>query len=431
MTRKQLFGGGGVVLSLVLAGPMAVVWAEEAPPASASAGPSDVWASWLEGDYATGDWGGLRPELDDKGVTVGASAILDWSKNVRGGIDTANSAFRSFLDLNVTLDLGKLVGIEGGTLFVDAYTFNGRSGSERLVGDAQGFDNIDSDRRAQIGEVWYEQKLAGDKLRIKAGKIDANAEFAYANNGCRYLECAFLNSSPGMSPTILGMPTYPDPAMGVVVFVYPVEWLQAGVGVFDGAGQEGHRTGLRGPDTLFGSPADLFFIGELGVLWSLEGETLPGRLGLGGWGHTGTFDRFDGATASGTQGFFVTVAQTLWRENPQDAEDGQGVAAFAQYGWADPQVSEMDHHLGAGVEWTGALPGRDADVAGLMVSWVHFSQAPGAGLVDEGEMVVELVYKARITPWMSLQPDVQYITNPGGAGLADALVFTLRAEVGF
>jgi carbohydrate-selective porin OprB len=42
-----------------------------------------------------------------------------------------------------------------------------------------------------------------------------------------------------------------------------------------------------------------------------------------------------------------------------------------------------------------------------------------------------LFYKAQILPWVSVKPDLQYITNPGGTGLDDALVGTVRAEIDF
>lgn len=94
-------------------------------------------------------------------------------------------------------------------------------------------------------------------------------------------------------------------------------------------------------------------------------------------------------------------------------------------------MSEVEHHVGLGAQWTGALPGRDDDVAGLMASYVHFSDEPGAGFIDDGELAVELFYKAQVTPWFSLKPDLQYIANPGGIGLDDAWVGTLRAELAF
>src|SRR5204862_431765 len=111
---------------------------------------------------------------------------------------------------------------------------------------------------------------------------DANADIAYVEYGLR-----FVSSSFGHSPTILGMPSYPDPSYGASLFLRPGEGWYAGAGVYDGAAQAGVRTGQSGPGTLFGSPSDLFLIGEAGRKW--DGEVLPGRAGIGAWRHTGDF----------------------------------------------------------------------------------------------------------------------------------------------
>ena len=107
-------------------------------------------------------------------------------------------------------------------------------------------------------------------------------------------------------------------------------------------------------------------IGEAGVTWAIgDKNELPGRLGLGGWGHTGRFATFSGRTDDGISGFYLVCDQTLWRENPEDDEDGQGIGLFFQYGSIDLDVSDVEQHVGFGFVWTGLLPGRDDDVAGV------------------------------------------------------------------
>ncbi len=52
--------------------------------------------------------------------------------------------------------------------------------------------------------------------------------------------------------------------------------------------------------------------------------------------------------------------------------------------------------------------------------------------VPDYEAVLELTYRAQITPWFALQPDVQWIIHPGGStAIDDALVIGLRAAVSF
>lgn len=382
--------------------------------------PADQW------QHATDDWLGHRPELDDRGVIFEASITTDWSKNLRGGMNTEGGTFRHLFNANLTLDTERLMGWEGGTFFLNFQNHHGPDGSADDVGDAQAFSNIDADGRTEIAELWFEQVTSDGVIRLKIGKVEANSEFAYVDNGGE-----FINSSMGFSPTVFVLPTYPDPAMSVNLFVYPTDGFYAGAGLYDGSLNEGVPTGSRGPKTFFQHPADLFVIGEAGVTWGEQGERLPGRLAAGGWWHTGTFTRFDGLTDEETGGFYILLDQTIWLENPSDPDDEQGIGMFLQYGYADADVSMIEHHAGGGFAWTGPLPSRDDDVLGAGVSFVRFTDEPGAGLMDDSETAFELFYKAQILPWVSVKPDLQYITNPGGTGLDDALVATIRIEADF
>ena len=379
-----------------------------------------------EWQHLTDDWGGARPWLDDHGFVIESSLTFDWSSNWHGGANTNGSSFRHLFLFDITIDTERLFGLPGGTVFMDFMNQNGEDGSQD-TGDFQAYSNIDADGRTQIAELWYEHVFLDGKLRVKVGKVEANAEFAYTDNGGE-----FLNSSMGFSPTIFVLPTYPDPSMAIVVFAYPTDNLYAGVGIFDGAAVEDFMTGTRGPSTFFeSSPADMFVIGEAGITWQW-GEGLAGRLAAGGWGHNGSFERFDGTgNESGTAGFYFLADQTLWREDPSDEDNEQGIGVFLQFGWADGDVSEAELHFGCGVNWIGPIPTRDDDAAGVGITWVKFTDDDGAGFTDDSETAIEVFYKLQVMQWASVKPDIQYILTPGGADLNDALVGTLRVEFVF
>ncbi len=415
-------------LCVVLSGYTSAVADEAAaPPEKGWMHLGDGLHRWLRSvpEHGLGDWIGVRSTLAEYGISLEGALIADWASNWHGGTNTNGSSFQNLFIIDLSFDTEVLFGLEGGTIFVEFYNQNGEDPAVDS-GDFQGHTNIAADGRTEIAELWYEQFLANGMIRVKVGKVEANAEFAYVDNGGE-----FINSSMGFSPTIFILPTYPDPAMSVNVFVYPNDNLYMGVGVFDGALQEGKSTGMLGPKTFFDDPSDLFVIGEAGFLWAAGGGELPGRFAVGAWGHTGTFTRFDGGTKEGTTGFYLLVDQTLWNENPGDEEDGQGIGMFFQYGYANPDVSSAEHHVGIGAVWAGALPGRNDDIMGIGATYVRFSDEPGAGFTDEGETTLELFYKVQVLPWASIKPDLQYIFNPGGVDLKDALAGTLRVEVAF
>lgn len=368
------------------------------------------------------DANGWRESLEEAGILIDGRFVLDSSWVTSGGADRGN-ATRYYVHAGFRFDLERLVDWPGGTLFASFESKNGRDGSE-LAGDLQAFSNIDGPDFTQISEVWWEQYVLDEAVRFKIGKVDANSEFATVDYGGD-----FLNSSMGYSPTIFTLPSYPDPATSVNVFVHPAPNAYLGVGYYDGAGQEGVRTGGRGPSTFFGEPSDGFWIAEAGVRWN-EGDTNPGRVAAGFWAHTGTFDRFDGGTESGTEGWYLTLDQFVWREHPEEADDEQGIAAFAQWGLADGDVSEIDTHLGGGVVWRGAIVTRDDDTLGLGGSWAGLTSEPGAGFTEDGELAFELFYRALVLPSVAVQPVVHYIVDPGGDRTQDhAFIASIRLDI--
>ncbi|MHC4994067.1 MAG: carbohydrate porin [Planctomycetota bacterium] len=326
-----------------------------------------------------------------KGVTFSATLIADGSSNFHGGLNTSGSTIRHLFDANLTFDLHTLAGLEGATLFIDFYTQEGDDASANDVGDFQAFSNIDADDVTQVAEFWWLQQIS-DSLSIKIGKMDANVDFNITDHGGE-----FISSSPGFSPTIQSFVSYPDTAMGVVILYQPAPDWYTHFGLYDGSIQESVPTGKLGPKSAFHNPADLFLIGEVGRTWD------GGRLGVGAWAHTGTFDRFDGGTEDGAEGFYLTYDQTLWKENPNDDEDEQGIGMFMQYGWADADVSDAEHHIGAGLQWVGPLNGRDDDVTGVMVSHVLFTDETGAGYADDSETAVEAFYKIQFNEYLSIR----------------------------
>jgi porin len=397
--------------------------AAQQPASAETADPGPADPSWS--DHAAGDWYGVRAALLRRGLSIEIELQPDHSTNLSGGL-RRGSVLRRPTSLALSLETEPLLGWRGGRFRVAFQMHGGSDGTEALVGDAQGFDNIDAAPFRQVSELWFEQQLFGGRLRLRLGKLDANGDFAFVEHGSE-----FLNSSAGVSPTILGFPSYPDPAAGANLFLFPGRSLYAGFGAYDGATHEGchGRTGNRGPATLWGEPAAMFLAGEVGLRWKLLGR-FAGRAGAGAWQHTGAFERFEGGRDEGAAGPYVVLDQALWRERV-DPEDEQGLAAFARLGWASRHVSLIDQHVGFGLVWSGAIPGRDRDVLGAMASSARFTDVLAETRLRKREIALEVFYKLQVLAWFGVKSDLQYIANPGAHGARHALVGTVRAQLAF
>jgi porin len=348
-----------------------------------------------------------KHSLDDKGIAGNLTFVNDWSKSFLGRANSAGSINRYSLDVSVTLDTRKSIGWSGGTGFLRLKNHFGDHGGD-YVGDAQGFSNIDDVSRTRLYEFWYAQKFADDRLRFKGGKIDANSDFAVV-----HIAGDFLNSSMGYSPTILALPTYPEPKPGVSIFGIPKQHYQAAAGWF------------RASEDLN------MLILEGGRDWLAAGD-LPGRFSLGMWRLTGPVPCFDGDELGSTQGIYVVTEQSIWRRTRPEPDGSQEVTAFLQYGHANGDVSPFTHHVGGGLVISGLLASRSHDAFGIAVTTVQFTNAPEAGYEHDRELVVETYYKIGLGRFVSLVPDVQFIHNPGGLLTnKDAVVVTPRLNISF
>lgn len=88
-----------------------------------------------------------------------------------------------------------------------------------------------------------------------------------------------------------------------------------------------------------------------------------------------------------------------------------------------------------GVSWQGIVPGRPQDTAGLLAAWNQFGNEPAittsAGV---GEFVFETFYNFQVTPWLGIQPDVQFVNQPSSvpsASVPDAVILTVRVAIAF
>jgi carbohydrate-selective porin OprB len=90
----------------------------------------------------------------------------------------------------------------------------------------------------------------------------------------------------------------------------------------------------------------------------------------------------------------------------------------------------VSQQFGAGAVVRGMIGGREDDAVGIYASLVEFSGDPAAGFTDD-EFSIELFYEHALTPSVTIKPDIQWFSHPGGGATDDALVGTLRCVIAF
>ncbi len=94
----------------------------------------------------------------------------------------------------------------------------------------------------------------------------------------------------------------------------------------------------------------------------------------------------------------------------------------------DTAANPTPSYISGGLVSQGVLPGRPLDLLILGVARTGFSPITQPGLSHEG--VVELGYQIRFNQSFNLQPSLQWILNPGGAGRVPGL-FAAGLQLGF
>ena len=408
--------------------------APDAPPAPATE------TNWLERERLTGDWNGVRTTLEEKGITFDTTLTTYYQHVAHGGLNTHNAhTIIGVNDFELTFDFDAMKLIPGGSLYLWGSNAWGESPSTRgWVGDLFWVNGAEvGDRPIDVHELVYEQALFDDALRLRFGKVcmscyfDTN-EFAYDTTQ------DFLNYGLNNAPNI-PFPAYAFGALGAQVIFKPCEWFYAQVGVAD-ADAEFNETGFQ---TAFHGPDHVFSMYEIG--WTPTFDTprgkLPGHYRLGFWYDPRPKERWSDdlggvrrtvPVKSGDFGFYVNLDQGIYRENPTDEDDEQGLGLFFRYSYAGADVNLIEHFWSVGFQYEGLIPTRDEDVWGFGVAQgVLSGDLEYTGVSPHRETVLETYYRIQATKWMTISPDFQWILRPGGLDGPDAFVAGLRVQVSF
>ena len=425
------------------------------------------WSGWpFDSSGASGDWLGARDSLQDNGIYVEGVYTSFMEYNFEGGSDTG--FFGGGLgSASVTIDTEKLFAHPDGIFFINYQTWSwynhafDNTGSFDPTSNYTGSNGNFPDAASvnQISQLYYSQHLFDDLLNVAFGKQDANNIFSNIPGSG-----GFLYSGAGYTSTLNPFfTTFPQEATALTMIVNVTDDLVGSFGWFDGSygglnatrnsiGQPIYtpapRPGGRGPATFFDNQGHWFLISEWAMNWQLGETQLPGAVSAGGWLQTGrsltggTLE--DGPGVEDVPGAYLSLNQTLWAPNSTFASQGGGLIAFGQFGWSDPKKNPVQWSLMGGLSATGVIPGRPMDAMGLMGMWTAFSDNPGTwqsttpaggpGPAGGAESAIEAFYRVQLTPWLSMQPGVQFLGTPSGgdpAQLNDALVGYVMVELIF
>lgn len=424
---------------------------------------------WWNGEYGSGDWWGGRHILNDEGVEITASYLNNIAGNVTGG-KTKGFTYTDNFSFGANLHMDKLVGWQGATITVSGLNRDGTSLSQRNIGNQFTVQQDYGGSAVMFYALYLEQKLLDDKVTVKVGRFATGDDFAstpiywlYMNNG--------IDGNPQALPVNSNFSAYPWAVWAAKIRIDPTPEFNANFGAYQVSDRIFNRN-YHGLDWSIRPNDGIMLISQVG--WTPEffkrpvakGDTndakavtdgksvadgkaakdfspvtelkgYPGHYWFGAYWSSWTYGQFgDPDRAKGAYGFYWHADQMVYQEAPGS---DQGLTLWTAFVYSPQQnIAKVPFEANAGVVYKGLIPTRDDDYTVFGIVYGNFSRnyARNQDNMGDGypryELVLEGNYKIQLNKFAFVQPDVQYVINPGGTGnLGNALVLGAQMGVTF
>ena len=384
---------------------------EGAAPAMTASAPG-----WMDRDTLGGDWGGVRPWLKERGITL-QPRLTQFYQGMPSGDGAHGFEYGGKADLLLNADFSKFYFWNGLSLTVHGeYNFgesvNGRGGTLIPVNTALQFPGIEGSDAYDLSAVYFGQKF-GDSVSLIAGKISI-IDYCISKP---FMGGVGVDSFWNLVFTAPPSGTVPAYFLGTILTVR-TEPATFGLWVYD-PNSALNKSGLDDPFedgvTIRGSvsfPVTILGLsGHQGLAASYS--TKDGK----DWETVDDVDVDLSSTSSGTKTDRWYVAYTFdnWlyqsKENPKE-----GFGIFGQFAISDGNPNWLHWLAFGGFGGTGLIPGRPIDNWGIGYYCASFA----SGLKDldppypdiRDEQGLEVFYNYAVTPWLVIGADVQFI-RPG------------------
>lgn len=399
---------------------------------------------------ALGSMWGLRPWLSQYGLSFGLQETSEVLGNVSGGMNRGFD-YDGLTQMALQLDTRRAFGFYGGTLNISALQIHGRNLSADNLGTLQTASGIEADRATRLWELWYDQKfLNEDRLDVKIGQQSIDQEFITSQNAALFVNTMFGWPMVPSADMPSGGPAYPLSALGVRMEGKPTNSLTLLGGLYNGNPTPINSDGSQeanGGGTAFPLDGGVLAIAEIQYAYPAlgsmvdadESEPLARVYKLGIWYDTENFadqelDNTGVSLATSTTGIpqqhhgnysiYAVADQMIWHSK---VDPDRAVNFFTRL-MGTPQTDRnlIDFSANAGFTISEPFLHRDDDTFGIAMGYAHVSSRVAAldqdtiaatntyTPVRSSETFVEATYKYQVTPWWQVQPDLQYVFNPGG-----------------
>jgi porin len=350
--------------------------------------------------------------------------------NTVGGIHDGGTYMNQILgQLHVSTD--KAFGWTGGSIVLEAFYENANSLDTQYVGAEQDPSIIDTSGVAmfRLYQAYYKQDIGNTNLLF--GIYDLETEFGISRPMDIFFNGGYAWNLTLDQSGLNGPSTYPSTSLAFRLRQKFSDYWSIQASVLDGMPDS-----VKDPSAnavIFNKTNGALLIGEVDFT-----PTKTTKIMAGYWDYTGQFDVINQTNADGTQrqgfgsrGGYIGGATRIYSPTTR-----RGLDVFANIGVAGAATNLIDRSLNVGLTYTGLLDARPFDRMGIAAGVVAASPAYKEMQIASGNGVknyetnFELTWRAPITKWLTVQPDVQYWVNPGlTPSVKNDLLFLVHFEI--
>jgi porin len=398
------FISGVLAVGLVL-----LVAGAAAADEDATAGP--FVETWLAVRRPTTSWFGQRERLETWGVTPSLHYGANFHGTVFGGA-RPGKAYAGELGMDLDFDLEKILGAPGLSFHVSGSWATGTDLSDD-VGNFFPVAQFAEGRQARLYTLFLQQALFDQRLDVKVGRFAVGDNFLTAPIGVYMINEAVNPMVVALQTNVPGVTAEPNATWGGRLIARPTPALNVLLGAFYSDNNLDQLT-ANGTEFAIDRRNGAFLIAEAAYYLNYEtgASGWPGRYRIGAYYDSNLYKdvvhRRPGRR--GNYGVYVAAEQMIYREGGPGSSEG--LTIFAALMQAAPEyINTVTRFTTAGLSYRGLIPGRPDDTAAFALYHARFNKTLPR---QTDELAFELTYGISVTPWLSVQPDLQYIVSPGG-----------------
>ena len=343
------------------------------------------------------------------------------------------------IDGQLQVDTGKAFGWTGGMFEAEGFYANAMSTGNKFVGALDQQSPIDTAAGVamfRLYQLFYDQNFGSTDVRV--GIYDLETEFSNTKPMALFLSknhtwnTAFDQAGTMPENGTVGPGNYPYTPLAARVRENFSPSVSVQLAIANGASDNPKDLAQNG----------VVFAPAYGALFLGEADYTPDKytkLMLGGWALTSKLPDFAQFNPDGSQrmtygeaGGYVGGAMRLY-----NAGGRRGLDGFFTLGLSTPESTNVAGSFNTGLVYTGLLDARPADKIGVSMNINEASndyrqwQALQGNPIGTTETSFEVTYRAKINDYLTVQPDIQYITGANYSHtLKNPVVLGIHFELG-